>query len=113
MQPHSVFKFAEDSDNITCEVPITPEEAVLGAEIKVPTPDGSVEMKIPPKVNSGQSLRLRNKGWKTINGDPSDQIVKLKIVTPQQLSTQEQECYEKLRQVSQFTPRQNLENVRL
>lgn len=113
LQPHAVFKFEERGDNIVCEIPITPEEAVLGAEIKVPTPDGSVTMKIPPGVNSGQSLRLRNKGWKTPNGNRSDQIVKLKIVIPQELSTPERECYEKLRQVSRFNPRRQIESTRL
>lgn len=111
LQPHSVFKF--ERDNIICEVPLTPEEAVLGAEIKVPTPDGSVTMKIPPGVNSGQSLRLRNKGWKAPNGERSDQIVKLKIVTPKQLTDQEREYYEKLRQASSFNPRRSIEDARL
>ncbi len=109
LQPHSVFKF--EGDNIVCEVPLTPEEAVLGTEIKVPTPDGSVTMKIPPGVNSGQSLRLRNKGWKAPNGERSDQIVKLKIVTPKQLTDQEREYYEKLRQASSFNPRRSIEDV--
>ena len=111
LQPHPVFKF--EGKNIFCEVPIAPEEAVLGTEIKVPTPDGIVSMKIPSGVNSGQSLRLRNKGWKSPNGKRSDQIVKLKIVTPKQLSSQEREYYEKLRQASSFNPRRNLEEVRL
>ena len=111
LQPHPVFKF--EGNNIICEVPIAPEEAVLGTDIKVPTPDGSVSMKIPPGVNSGQSLRLRNKGWKAPNGQRSDQIVKLKIVTPKQLTPQEREYYQKLRQASSFNPRRSIEEVRL
>lgn len=111
LQPHPVFKF--EGDNIVCELPITPDEAVLGAEVKVPTPDGSVTMKIPPVVDSGQSLRLKNKGWKASNGKRSDQIVKLKIVTPKQLTNQEQEYYQKIRQANSFNPRRSLENTRL
>ena len=111
LQPHPVFKF--EGDNIVCEVPVTPEEAVLGGEIKVPTPDGSVTMKIPPGVNSGQSLRLKNKGWKTPKGKRGNQIVKLKIVTPKQLTAQEREYYEKLHQISSFNPRRSIEHVRL
>ena len=111
LQPHPVFKL--DGNNITCEVPITPVEAVLGTEIKVPTPDGSVTMKVPPGVNSGQSLRLKNQGWKTVKGNRGDQIVKLKIVTPKDLTDREKEYYEKLRQASNFNPRRSLENVRL
>jgi curved DNA-binding protein len=111
LQPHPLFKF--EGDNIVCEVPITPEEAALGAEIKIPTPEGSVTMKIPPGRDSGQSLRLRGKGWRDAKGKRSDQIVKLKIVTPKELTAQERECYEKLRQVSSFNPRRSIEEVRL
>jgi curved DNA-binding protein len=59
--PHSFFRF--EGDNLVCDMPIRPDEAVLGAEIKVPTPDGNVTMKIPKGVKSGQSLKLRGKGW--------------------------------------------------
>jgi curved DNA-binding protein len=111
LQPHPLFKF--EGDNIICEVPIAPEEAALGAEIKIPTPEGSVTMKIPPGRDSGQSLRLRDKGWRDAKGRRSDQIVKLKIVTPKELTPQERECYEKLRQASSFNPRRRIEEVRL
>ncbi len=111
LQPHPLFKF--EGDNIVCKVPITPEEAALGADIKIPTPDGSVTMKIPSGVDSGQSLRLRGKGWRDAKGKRSDQIVKLKIVTPKELTPLQRECYEKLRQASSFNPRRSIEEVRL
>ena len=111
LQPHPIFKF--QGDNIVCEVPIAPEEAVLGKEIQIPTPDGSVSMKVPPGVNSGQSLRLKSKGWKFPKDKRSDLIVKLKIVTPKNLTVRERELYEKLSQIGSFNPRSSLENVRL
>jgi curved DNA-binding protein len=111
LQPHPLFKF--ESDNIVCEVPITPEEAALGAKIKVPTLDGIVIMKVPAGVDSGQSLRLKGKGWRNHQGRQGNQIVKLKIVTPKKLTPQERECYEKLHQLSRFNPRRSLEEVRL
>jgi curved DNA-binding protein len=111
LRPHPFFKF--EGDNLVCEVPITPDEAVLGAEIKVPTPDGTVNLKIPGGVRSGQSLRLRGKGWPRPNGERSDQIVKLQIVAPKELSPLERECYEKLRAHSSFNPRLSIEQVRL
>ena len=64
-------------------------------------------------VDSGQSLRLRGQGWRGPKGKRSDQIVKLKIVTPKKLTSQERECYEKLRQASSFNPRYSIEEVRL
>jgi curved DNA-binding protein len=109
--PHAFFRF--EGDNIACEVPISPEEAVLGTQIEVPTPDGKVAMTIPSGVDSGQALRLRGKGWRDLKGNRTDLIVRLKIVTPKDLSPKERECYEKLRQLSSFNPRSGLAEVRL
>ncbi len=107
LKPHAFFSF--EDDNIVCEVPITPPEAALGAEIDVPTPDGNVTMKIPSGIDSGQSLRLRGKGWRKPKGERTDQIVKLKIVTPKELIDKEKEYYEKLQQESNFNPRKEME----
>ena len=111
LQPHHLFKF--QGDNLVAEIPLTPEEAVLGAEITVPTPDGKVTMKVPAGVDSGQSLRLKNKGWRKPNQQRSDLIIKLKIVTPKDLSDIEREYYRKLQQSSNYNPRQNLEDLKL
>jgi len=109
--PHPFFRF--DGDDIVCEIPIRPDEAVLGTQIKVPTPDSSVTMTIPAGVRSGQSLRLRGKGWSQPKGGRSDQIVKLQIVSPKELNEIERECYEKIRANSSFAPRADLDEVRL
>lgn len=111
LQPHPFFKF--QGDNLVAEIPITPEEAVLGAEIDVPTPDGKVAMKIPPGVDSGQSLRLKGKGWWKASMQRTDLMLTLKIVTPKDLNEVEQEYYQKLQQASKFNPRQKLDNIRL
>lgn len=111
LQPHHLFKF--QGDNLVAEIPLTPEEAVLGAEITVPTPDGKVTMKVPAGVDSGQSLRLKNKGWRQPNQQRSDLIIKLKIVSPKDLSDIEREYYRKLQQSSNYNPRQNLEDLKL
>jgi curved DNA-binding protein len=109
--PHPFFRF--EGDDIVCEVPIRPDEAVLGAQIRVPTPDGSVTMTIPAGVRSGQSLRLRDKGWTQPKGGRSDLIVKLQIVPPKDLSQIEREYYEKIQADSSFNPRAHLDEVRL
>jgi curved DNA-binding protein len=109
--PHHFFRF--EGDNITCDIPISPEEAVLGAQVDVPTPDGKVTMTIPPGVDSGQALRLRGKGWCNPKGERTDLIARIKIVTPKDLTPGEKECYEKLRQTSNFNPRLILAEVRL
>ncbi|MEG3899524.1 MULTISPECIES: DnaJ C-terminal domain-containing protein [unclassified Microcoleus] len=109
--PHSFFRF--DGDDLVCDIPIRPDEAVLGAEISVPTPDGSVTMKVPKGVRSGQSLRLRGKGWTLQKGGRGDLLAKLLIVTPKDLSAIEQECYEKIQANTSFNPRTQLEEIKL
>lgn len=116
--PHSFFQF--DGDNLVCEVAITPDEAVLGAQIEVPTPDGMVKVNVPAGVRSGQSLRLRGKGWKSPKSGSagsqsvrSDQMVKITIVTPKELSQTEREYYEKIRNSRSYDPRANLKGVKL
>jgi curved DNA-binding protein len=109
--PHPFFRF--EGDRLVCDVPIRPDEAVLGAEISVPTPDGSVKIKVPKGTKSGQSLRLRGKGWTLQKGGRGDLFAKLQIVTPQDLSSIEQECYEKIQANSSFNPRAQLEEIKL
>nr|WP_318729968.1 MULTISPECIES: DnaJ C-terminal domain-containing protein [unclassified Roseofilum] len=111
LQSHSFFEF--EGDNLVCELPISPEEAVLGASIEVPTPDGRVQMSIPAGIRHGQSLRLRGKGWPNPKGSRGDQLVKIAIAVPKTLSKTERECYEKLKTLRTNNPRANLSSVRL
>lgn len=111
VKPHTFFRF--EGDNLLCEVPIVPDEAVLGAAIEVPTPDGAVTMNIPAGIRSGQTLRLRGKGWRNPDGSRSDQLVRVMIVPPAEVSQAERELYEKIRSVRSFNPRSNLKQIRL
>lgn len=111
LEPHAFFQF--EGENLVCEVSITPDEAVLGTAIEVPTPDGLVTVKVPPGISSGQSLRLRGKGWKKPKGDRSDQLVKVVIEVPKQISETERDYYEKIRSVRTEDPRSRLKNVHL
>ncbi len=110
LQPHPFFRF--DADNLVCDIPIRPDEAVLGTQIKVPTPDGTVTMRVPT-VRSGQTLRLRGKGWKQPKGGRTDLLVNIQIVPPPELSSVEQEYYEKIKASSTFNPRTDVEKVTL
>ncbi|MDJ0681714.1 MAG: J domain-containing protein [Xenococcaceae cyanobacterium MO_167.B52] len=107
LEPHPLFEF--EGEDLVAEIPIAPEEAVLGAVIQVPTPDGKVNLKIPSQTNSGQYLRLKKKGWyQEANQQRSDLIVKFKIVIPDNISNIEQKYYRKIREFSNFNPRQSL-----
>lgn len=111
LEPHSFFQF--DGDNLTCELPIAPDEAVLGASIEVPTPDGAVTMKVPAGIRSGQTLRLRGKGWIAAKSGRTDQMVKIIVATPQNPSSLEREYYEKIRNVRTQNPRSHLKSIKL
>ncbi|MGB3491157.1 MAG: DnaJ C-terminal domain-containing protein [Elainellaceae cyanobacterium] len=111
LKPHNFFSF--DGDDLVCELPITPDEAVLGGAIDVPTPDGAVSMNVPAAVRSGQTLRLKGKGWPKPKGGRGDQFVKIVISPPKTLSDAEREYYQKIREVRSFNPRSHLNNMKL
>jgi len=76
--------FSRDGDNIMVELPISLSEAVLGGTVQVPTVDGAVNMKIPAGSNTGTTLRMKGKGVAKKGGETrGDQMVKLKVVLPE------------------------------
>lgn len=90
--------------DITCTVPITVYEAVLGAEVEVPTATGKVHMKVQPRTQAGRVYRLKGLG---LAG--ADQLVTVEVVTPQQLSDEEVAMYRKLQDLSKDpNPRESL-----
>jgi curved DNA-binding protein len=110
LKNHDFFQL--EGDNLLCEVPIAPDEAVLGAQIEVPTPEGSVTVNVPGGIRSGQSLRLKGKGWPKKQGR-GDQMVKIIITAPKTLSPQERELYEKIRTNRADDPRRTLQSITL
>ena len=78
--PHAFFE--RDGDNIRIDVPITLDEAVAGARIKVPTVDGAVMLTVAPGTGSGRTLRLKGKGFVRKDGERGDQLVTLLIDLP-------------------------------
>lgn len=104
--PHPFFKL--EGADVFCQVPVTASEAVLGGPVEVPTLDGRVKMNVPSGVRSGQRLRLAGKGYPNANSVRGDQLVEIQIVVPRDPSPQAIELYEKLRQIENFNPRQDL-----
>lgn len=92
--------FKLEKKDITCEIPITDYEAVLGTDINVPTiSGGSVNLKVPPLSQSGKTFRLKNLGMyhDSKSETRGDMYVKLKITVPKNLTDQEKELFEKLK----------------
>jgi len=78
--PHRFF--TRDGNDIRLTLPVTLNEAVLGAKVKVPTPDGAVMLTIPKGTTSGKVLRLKGKGFSAKNGQRGDQLVTVDIDIP-------------------------------
>jgi len=92
---NSLFEF--ENLNVLCEIPVSPSEAALGAEIYVPTIDGTLNMKIPSETQSGQKFRLAGEGIPDANtAKRGDQIVTIRIEIPKNLTKREKELYTEL-----------------
>ena len=84
--------FSREGQNVFCELPITFVQAALGATVEAPTVHGKVELKIPEGTQSGQVLKVRGKGIPALRGESvGDEFVKIKVLTPQNLSTRQKE----------------------
>jgi len=78
--PHRFF--TRDGTNIRLELPITLKEAVLGAKVKVPTPEGPVMLTVPKGTSSGKVLRLKGRGFAAKDGKRGDQLVTVEVDVP-------------------------------
>lgn len=98
--------FSTAGADVFHELEIAPWEAVLGAEITVPTLDGSVKLRVPAGSENGQQLRVRGRGLpKGKSGERGDFHAVLSVQLPSKLNDEERALWEKLRAVSRFSPR--------
>jgi len=97
--------FEVDDHNLIHEAELAPWEAVLGAEISVPTLTGRVNIKIPPGTQNGQKLRVRGRGLPQRGGGSGDLIVVSRIEVPQKITDAERKLWEKIAAESKFNPR--------
>jgi curved DNA-binding protein len=97
--------FEVEDHNLVYEAELAPWEAVLGANISVPTLDGRVNIKIPPGTQNGQKLRVRERGLPRRGGSPGDLIVVARVEVPGQVTEAERKLWEQLARESNFKPR--------
>jgi curved DNA-binding protein len=102
--PHPLYRVSETQ--VYLDLPISPWEAALGAKIKVPTPDGVVDLKIPSNSKQGGKLRLAGRGLP--GKTPGDFFVVLQIALPPATSDADKAAYQSLQQAFDFNPRQAL-----
>ena len=94
VRPHELFR--REGTSVLCEAPITFTQAVLGAELEIPTIDGKVRYTLPEGTQSGTTFRLKGKGIPSINGrGRGDQYVTVYIETPKNLNKEQKEALKK------------------
>jgi curved DNA-binding protein len=100
-------RYRVEGADVYLDLPVAPWEAALGATIKVPTPDGPVDMKVPANSQSGKKLRLKGRGIPA--RQPGDLYVVLQIVLPPADTPQQREAWEQMKKAFAFNPRADLE----
>jgi len=103
-QPHSLYKV--EGKDVYLTLPVTPWEAALGTTVKVPTPSGMVDLKIPPNSKSGGKLRLKGRGIPAKQA--GDLYIVLQVALPKADSEKAKQAYAEFERATQFNPRNDL-----
>lgn len=107
LRPHLLYR--PSGYDLYLDLPLAPWEAVLGALVELPTPGGSVRLKIPSGTHAGQQLRLPKRGLPTPDGGQGDLFAIVQIVVPRIISDREHGLYQRLAERSAFNPRGHFE----
>jgi curved DNA-binding protein len=103
-KPHNRYRI--ENKDIYATLPVAPWEAALGATVKIPVPDGQVEVRVPENSQSGRKLRLKGRGIPAATS--GDLYLVLEVVLPPATTPKEREFYQTMAQELAFNPRQNL-----
>ncbi len=101
---HPIYKV--EGKDVYLDLPVAPWEAALGATVKVPTPSGTVDLKIPPNSSSGRKLRLKGRGIPA--KQPGDLYVVLQIALPKADTDDAKQAYDDFKRGLDFNPRAGL-----
>ena len=101
-------KFKLDGVDLYTDLLITPSEASLGARVTLSTIDSETKIHIPKGIQSGERLKIPNKGYYNEQGKRGDLVAEVKIIVPRELTKEEEELYKKLQEVSSFNPREQV-----
>ena len=101
--PNSMYEV--EGKDILMELKITPWEAALGTELYVNSLDSKVFVNIPAGTQSGEKIRIVNKGYISKDGCRGDQILSIRIMVPTKMTTEEKDLFNKLKEFSSYNPR--------
>ena len=93
-------RFRLEGDDLHVRVDVADHVAVLGGQVRVPTLDGAVDMRLPPGTQTGRRLRLRERGWPTKVGGRGDALAEVRVVIPERPSAAQRAVYERLRAIA-------------
>lgn len=107
VQPHALF--GREQDHLRLELPLTFWEAIEGAELEVPTLEGAVKMKVPPRTQTGRIFRIRGKGMPHLKGEGrGDLLVKTVIHLPVDIDENALALWRRLSTMSSYDPRAHM-----
>ena len=99
-------KYKLNGNDLYTTVPITPWEAALGAKAKVNSIDDTkTQIYIPNGIQSGETIQIPQKGYRTPKGERGNLIAQIKIVVPEKLTKEEKDMFKRLKEISKFNPR--------
>jgi molecular chaperone DnaJ len=100
-------RFTREGSDLVHELPITFGQAALGADVEVPTIEGTAKVTIPAGIQSGEVLRLRGLGLPELNGTVrGDQLLRVQVWTPDELTPEQESLIRKLREIESSPPSQ-------
>lgn len=98
-------RFRREGSHLLYELPVTFSQAALGAELSVPTVEGETTITIPAGVQGGQVLRLKGRGLPELDGrGRGDQLVQIRVWTPQKLTRDQEDFFQKLSHIESAAP---------
>ncbi len=100
-------KFKLKGYDLYTDLFISPWEAALGKRVNVASIEDEISLYIPAGIQSGEQIKIPNKGYKDGRGSRGDLIAEVKTIVPKKLTEDEKELFEKLKAISKFNPRSN------
>ena len=103
IRPHPIFR--REGDNLVMDLPVSVPDAVLGAKVEAPTPEGPVTLTVPKGSNSGSTLRLKGRGLPGAGGVRGDLLARLQVVLPEDRDPELEKFAESWRKSRPYAPR--------